>query len=243
MTTVTIPARYNGPPDSANGGWFAGHLARVVLHAQDDDGGRVVSVRLSAPPPLERELTVSTADDGAIVVRDKSIDGESEIARARLGGDLGQPPLDGPVPFAQAEALRAAYEGREAHPFPTCFSCGTARVDGLQMAAARVPDGTGEYAAAWRATDISPEVLWAALDCPGGWSAGIAGRPMVLGTMSARIDELPAEGEDCVVMAWPRGSAGRRYESGTAAYGSDGRLLAQAEATWIAVDPATIRPR
>jgi hypothetical protein len=43
-------------------------------------------------------------------------------------------------------------------------------------------------------------------------------------------------------MAWQRGEQGRKHLSGTALYTADGRLLAQAEATWIAVVPTTVRP-
>jgi hypothetical protein len=66
---------------------------------------------------------------------------------------------------------------------------------------------------------------------------------MVLGTMVAALDALPVVGEDCVVMAWPRGGAGRKHFSGSALYAADGRLLARAEAVWIAVDPSSVRPR
>ncbi|MBE3076347.1 MAG: hypothetical protein IMZ75_15665, partial [Actinobacteria bacterium] len=45
-----------------------------------------------------------------------------------------------------------------------------------------------------------------------------------------------------VVLAWPRGQHGRKYYSGTCLYAADGRLLAQAEAVWISVNAATVRP-
>jgi hypothetical protein len=44
------------------------------------------------------------------------------------------------------------------------------------------------------------------------------------------------------VMAWRRGGEGRKHLSGTALYAADGRLLAQAEAVWIAIDPTSVRP-
>ena len=49
-------------------------------------------------------------------------------------------------------------------------------------------------------------------------------------------------GESCVVVAWPHGSQGRKFHSGTALYAVDGELLGRADATWIAVDPKGIRP-
>ena len=83
-------------------------------------------------------------------------------------------------------------------------------------------------------------LVWAALDCPGGWSAGIAGRPMVLGTMTARMlgaCRRWASRTSC--MAWQRGSEGRKHHSATGAVLRVGELLARAEATWITVDPTT----
>ena len=76
-------------------------------------------------------------------------------------------------------------------------------------------DGTGRYAATWVPREASVPLVWAALDCPGGWSAGIAGRPMVLGTMTAGCTPCPSPvGEAHVV--WP-GSAARRAASTTPA--------------------------
>jgi len=65
---------------------------------------------------------------------------------------------------------------------------------------------------------------------------------MVLGTMTARVHALPAVGEPHVVMAWPRGHSGRKFRSGTCLYDAAGRLLAEAEAIWLAVDAASVRP-
>jgi hypothetical protein len=65
---------------------------------------------------------------------------------------------------------------------------------------------------------------------------------MVLGTMTARVLALPAVGEPHVVLAWQRGAEGRKHHSGSALFSAGGELLARAEATWIAVDPTTIRP-
>ena len=61
--------------------------------------------------------------------------------------------------------------------------------------------------------------------------------------MTARMLALPAVGEALVILAWQRGSEGRKHHSGSALFTPDGDLLARAEATWIAVDPTTIRPK
>jgi hypothetical protein len=201
-------------------------------------------VRLRTPPPLERELQVSTGvADGRRTLEVR--DGEHPVAQATTGAALEPTGIPAGVSFAAATRAGEGYEGLADHPFPTCFSCGTARErgDALRLQPGRVAGGDGEYAAAWApAADVDLETVWAALDCPGGWAAGIAGRPMVLGTMTAQVESLPAAGEEHVVMAWQRGGEGRKHHSGTALYAADGQLLAHAEATWIAIDPSAVRP-
>jgi hypothetical protein len=156
--------------------------------------------------------------------------------------------MDDVPPAVTLDAARAAesrFEGLAEHPFPTCFACGTGRdpADALCLRPGPLDDGTGRYAATWVPQEVSVPMVWAALDCPGGWSAGIAGRPMVLGTMTARVTGLPGVGEPHVVLAWQRGGEGRKHHSGSALFSPGGELLARAEATWIAVDPASIRPK
>ncbi len=233
MASLRIPARFNGPPESGNGGWSAGLFAGLLPVAP------AVTVRLQSPPPLETDLRTETQDDGAVAV----LAGDVPVATARPAERFDEV-LPAPVDVATAISVGAAYEGLEDHPFPTCFSCGTARSDGLGLRPARVPGrDDGAYAAAWTPAEVTPEVVWAAIDCPGGWSAGIAGRPMVLGTMTAQVDALPVVGEPHVVLAWPMGGEGRRFRSGTALLDADARVLARAEATWVAVDPTSIRPQ
>jgi hypothetical protein len=232
-----VPRRFCGPPESGNGGWVSGHAAALV---PTTDELPAVTVRLRTPPPLERPLQV-TITDGTVEVAD----GDHPVLAATAAPRPGARGIPAPVSFAEAEAAGAHYEGDAGHPFPTCFSCGTGRAegDGLRLRPGRVEGGDGAYAAAWTpARDVDTETVWAALDCPGGWSAGIAGRPMVLGTVTTVVDELPVAGEPHVVMAWPRGAEGRKHYSGTALFTADGRLLAHSEATWIAVDPTAVRP-
>lgn len=234
--TFLVPARFCGPPQSGNGGWVSGHAARLL----SPEPGQAVTVRLRTPPPLDQELGVRH-DDGVVQV----LDGETVVLEARTAPALPTDELPGPVAWNVAQACGERYEGLSAHPFPTCFSCGTDRdpSDALMLRPGRVEGGAGEYACAWVPREVDVETVWAALDCPGGWASGFAGRPMVLGTMTASVASLPVEGEPHVVMSWQRGSSGRKHLSGSALYAPDGRLLAHAEATWLAVDPETIRPR
>ncbi|GMA86355.1 hypothetical protein GCM10025868_16050 [Angustibacter aerolatus] len=152
-----------------------------------------------------------------------------------------------------AEAAAARYPGLVDHPFPTCFSCGTDRGDGLGLRPGAVPGRPGTVAASWvphaSTTDdgsvVTRQVTWAALDCPGGWSVDIVGRPMVLGTMTARLDALPRAGRRHVVVGRADGEQGRRTFTSTALYDVEGAepvLLGRAAAVWVRVDPATLTP-
>jgi hypothetical protein len=235
-----VPARFCGPPASGNGGWVSGHLSRLVSTSPDRPA---VTVRLRTPPPLERELQVRRDGETVLV-----LDGDAVVAEASPCTPLPDVALP-PAPLAAAEQAESRYEGLVDHPFPTCFSCGIAREpgDGLRLQPGPLADQAAydqtAYACVWTpADDADVETVWAALDCPGGWASGIAGRPMVLGTMTAQLRSAPQAGVPHVVMAWQRGADGRKHHSGTAVFAPDGRLVGQAEATWIAIDPNTIRP-
>ena len=237
---ITIPHRYCGPPESGNGGWVCG---TVAAHVPTTSPRPAVTVRLASPPPLDRAMSLEAEPaDGGVLLR--LLDRGHLVASATASTDF----VDDVPPAVTLEEARAAetrFEGLADHPFPTCFACGTGRDpdDALCLRPGPLDDGTGRYAASWVPNEVTGPLVWAALDCPGGWSAGIAGRPMVLGTMTARLLALPAAGEPHVVLAWQRGSAGRKHHSGSALLTEGGEVLARAEATWIAVDPTTIRPK
>jgi hypothetical protein len=246
---LTIPRRFCGPPDSGNGGWVSGALAALVPTTPERPA---VSVRLASPPPLDRGLAVLTdppdAETGASRVR--LLDGDQLVASATAAPEPGHVdgPGDGTAPatLEEAEAAEGRYEGLADHPFPTCVVCGTDRdpADALCLRPGSIGDGTGRYACTWHVpADVDAPLVWAALDCPGGWSAGIAGRPMVLGTMTAVVHTVPEPGSTTVVTAWQTGAEGRRHWSASTLHTPTGVLLAHAEAVWIAVDPTSVRPR
>lgn len=182
----------------------------------------MVQVTLRVPPPLDTDLRV---DGGAVY------DGELLVAEAVAGTvDVTPPP---PVGLEQAAAAGSRYAGLEDHPFPTCFVCGPARTDGLGLTPG--PVGDGVVATTWTPQESTSVLVWAALDCPGGWSADVPGRPIVLGRMSCRIDDLPAEGEPHVVQGWLLSREGRKTHTGSALYDGSGRVLAVAQATWFSL--------
>ena len=236
--SFVIASRFRGPPMSGNGGWTSGHLAQLVDGALE---GAAVTVRLRTPPPLETELEITRGDDGTVELWD----GQTVVAQAFAAERLDASQVPAPVTYQEALAAGAAYEGLRSHPFPGCFACGTDRdpADALCLHTGLLPGHEGLRAAAWTPGESAPELVWAALDCPGGWASGAAEREMVLATMTASIRELPIVGQPHVVMAWPTGQEGRKHYSGTCLFTADGRLLAQAESLWIAIDARTVRPR
>jgi hypothetical protein len=218
--TVTIDRRYRGPLTSANGGYAAGVLGARI--------GAAAEVTLRLPPPLERPLRVREAGERLVLE-----DGDRLVAE----GIARDPDIVAPPP-PTAEEASAASVGVEAWGppgFAECFVCGT-RADGsgLGIHAGPVPGRDGLVAAAWVAREAAPEIVWAAIDCPGAYAAGDPGRgEVVLGRMTARIDRLPNEGELCIVVGWPLGEEGRKLFAGTALYGEALEVLAVARQVWI----------
>lgn len=243
--SLTIPHRFCGPPHSGNGGWTAGSLAAYLEPSP-------VRVMLRKPPPLDTVLDV--------VVEPTPAPGTGQSATASHGDVLVAlaSPADGElvpveaVTAATARDAEAAFAGHDSHPFPTCFSCGTAREpgDGLRIFPGRVDDDTEgrvRVAATWTPhpglgehdgeEHTSLAAAWAALDCVGGWAGDLTERLMVLGSMTAHVPELPRLGEEHVVVGGARGTDGRRTYTASTLYDAAGRALASAEHVWFAVDP------
>jgi len=219
-TTVTIARRYRGPLASGNGGYSAGLLAGFV------DGPAQVTLRL--PPPLERPLAVEERD-GLLVL----LDGDEVVAEAL--------PADPAVELPRTLTLDEAREAGARHDpswltdsFGECFSCGRRPEDGLCIHVGPVA-GSDLHAATWTAHEVSPEVVWAEIDCAGAYAVGGPGRgEVVLGRMTAEIRRLPEEGEQCIVLSWPLEEDGRKLHAGTALTTADGEILAVSRQVWIA---------
>lgn len=221
---MRIAGRYNGPPGSANGGITAGRLAAYV-------GATAVEVTLRRPPPLDVDLRVDASGGSARLLHGDLLVAEAVPSSVELEAPE-------PVSLERAREAEASYGGLVDHPFPTCFSCGTARSDGLGLRPG--PVAPGQAAAVWTPATDDPVMVWAALDCPGGWSADLPGRPLVLGRMALQRRGAVGVGEPHVVMAWTTGGEGRKVHTGTSLHGPGGELVALARATWLAVDPVTL---
>ncbi len=250
---LTIPARFRGPARSGNGGYTSGLLAERLYGADDPV---TVEVTLRRPPPLDVPMAVRHLDGGdaagtpaeplTVLVHDDETIAEARVVRRHLEA------VEEVGAEAAAEAMEH-YPGLRRHPFPGCFACGPERAEGDGLRIFPGPVDQDRVASLWRphpslaeSSDLLDGGLervgvgtsWAALDCIGGWSEDLEGRPMVLGRMTARVDALPVVGEQHVVVGRRLRAEGRRTFTASTLYDSDGRVVATAEHVWVAVDPA-----
>jgi hypothetical protein len=251
IDTVTIGKRFNGPPQSANGGWTGGILARS-LSLPTEQAGCVsypsVSVSLRAPPPLDIALEVHRNADASLSLKHEGL----ELAHARLETfelDIPKPPL---LPTANAASAEGYQRGlsRASWPYAKCFACGVSRTDGLCITPSPVRDSNqgGVIAASWTPSAwlaetegsldelVRLEAVWAALDCPAGiaWSFQLPdGAPMVTARMSVSITRLPRVKQVHIVMGWPIEREGRKLYAGTALTSAEGEVLASSRQLWL----------
>ncbi len=229
--TVTIDRRFRGPPQSGNGGYTCGIVARAI-------GSQPAEVTLRQPPPLERQMVLERNGDG-IELRD----GESLVAEGRPVDalDLEVPE---PVTLAEARAAREASALHDHHAWPMCFVCGPDRPagDGLRVICGAV-EGREIVAAPWEVdaslpldgSAVAPEMVWAALDCPGGLAVLLKpDQPVAaLGRLSASIEADVRPGETYVAMGWLIGREGRKLHTGSAIFSRDGELVGRAKGVWV----------
>jgi len=228
MPAFAIDGRFNGPPGSANGGYACGLIAGRApgRHA----------VTLHAPVPLDTGLELRQSGKRHHVWHDDVL-----IATAVETAE----PVDvvPPVSPDVAEAGAPDYAGRHGHPFPTCFACGLERSDGLSLTPAPVAGRPETVACTWRPTDalagpdglIPAEIVWSALDCPGGWTTDPREDPRLLGRMTATIERLPKPGRSYVVVARQDNRTGRTVHNTSTIYDPGGTAIASASAIWVAL--------
>jgi len=233
-----VDSRFCGPPGSGNGGYAVGLVGKSL--------GAEVEVTLKRPIPLDASLqVVADGTTAGLFFRG------TEIATATTRTlDLDLPE---PVGFAEAAAARASFAGYRHHPFPNCFVCGTNRSCGDGMCLFTGEVAGGAVASSWvpNATfanpqgEVCPEIVGAALDCPGAWAFipryGIES-PVVLGRMTYRFTRPVHAGGRYVVMGWGQGREGRKLFCGTAIYDAEGTVCAAAKATWIQLREAPVQP-
>ncbi len=160
---IELATRFRGPLTSANGGYASGRLAAFVP-------AEAVEVTLRLPPPLERPLEVRVEGDSAVV-----LDGDAIVAEARPGSVDFEVPE--PVSFAEAERAAEGHVRIDSEVFRECFVCGVrSSDDGLAIYAGPVAGRGALHAAPWTPRESAPEIVWAAIDCPGAFAVGAEGR-------------------------------------------------------------------
>jgi uncharacterized protein YhfF len=213
LADLVVARRYRGPARSGNGGYTCGLVAQLA--------GGEAEVTLRVPPPLDTPLRI----EGHRVLAGETLVAEAVPTRVELE-------LPEPVRFDEARRLEGPPDPD--HPFPGCFVCGP-EGEGLRLRP--TPVGDGRVVAPWRAVAPTVEHVWAALDCPGAFAVdpGFARGVSVLGRLAAHVEEVPADGEELVVVAWDLGGRdGRRSYAGTALFREE-TPLAWGRAVWFAV--------
>jgi hypothetical protein len=200
------------------------------------------AVRLRIPPPLDAPLEVRRTDNGAELLH-----GDELVATGRpVSLDIEVPPAPD---FATAGIASKRYRGFQSHYYPGCFVCGPEREhgDGLRVFAGPLEEGAGPegmVAATWIPDDtlvdstgrVSPEYIWAVLDCPGAYAfPEPATGAILLGELAVAIHGSVMPGDKCVLIGWEISHDGRKHYTGTALFDESGSCLAVGYATWFEV--------
>lgn len=227
---LRIPAGWNGPARSANGGIAAGSVAARF------DGP--VTVRLHAPPPLDTDLTARRDGD---VLEVHGPDGTHLLTgRPATAPVVAVPEVDGEqvghgAPFPD-------------HPAAACVVCGPTRTDGLGVLPAPVAGHPAVLATWWTPPDwavrdgaLRDELLWGVLDCPGALAVMHASDEPVFAALGEVTGELRAPvraGERVLVVGAQLDRDGRKCHVATAVLGPEGDVRAHTTQLCLAVDPS-----
>lgn len=236
-TAFTIASRFNGPPNSGNGGYVSGRLAQFV------EGPTQVTLRM--PPPLDQKMEVnSVAGEQVQLMYDGQL-----IAEARTSSlDLVVPE---PPSLEEAITASKSYAGFSSHLYPSCFVCGPDRPnhDGMGIFAGPLEGrATSTVAAPWRPQSefgnadglVSTEYIWGALDCPGAYSLPIGhenASVILLGRLTAEITQPIYAEESYRVIGWFIERDGRKLYTGTAIFNAASEVCGKAKGIWIELKP------
>ena len=243
MDVVVIDRRFNGPPDSANGGYAAGLLGRTL----QDAPGTAAEVTLRTPPPLATPLSVRRTAEGASLVGPD----DTTVAEARTASlDGVEPPLRPDVAAADRAAARHPGLGIR-HALSDCVVCGPERPDGFRLCTGPLDDAPDVGAAVFRPDAslagpdgvLPPEVLWAALDCPsfapGLWRHFLgSGTVVLLGRLAVALERPASAGDTLVALGWSLGADGRKHHTASALLTPEGEVVGRARSTWIELRPS-----
>jgi hypothetical protein len=211
-----------------NGGYAAGVTARLLAEP--------AQVSLLKPPVVGCPLTAKVSNSGVQI-----LDGDEVVLVAKPRGQLvvRLPPID----LAAARAAVTSPEALACHAAPTCVVCGPERVDGLRIFPGSLRPGV--VATSWvvpamgcrPGEEVPSPIVWAALDCPGGWCFEGAHVEFAPALVSQSVDILQPihAGEEVIVVGWETGRAGRIFRAGTALLDLQGGPLAVSEQACVAL--------
>ncbi|XDD49649.1 hypothetical protein AB3N59_14790 [Leptospira sp. WS92.C1] len=236
--TMSISSKYCGPPLSGNGGFSAGSAAQKLNSLSS-------IVKIKAPVPLNSELQVNFDPDFYSALID--ISSGVVAVEAEPAPDF---KLDLPKPMSQEIIMQASkdYLGFIKHPFPSCFVCGPERKDkdGMRIFSGKVTDQPGFkhlHGANWdpwrelgdESGFVRKEIVWAALDCPGGFAVSTEDPQMiVLVKLTGRILSSIRVEESYRILSWEIHRNRRARTAGTAIFQSqDDVCVAYSEGVWM----------
>jgi hypothetical protein len=231
LDTLVLDPRFNGPPDTANGGYACGAIGELV------DGP--AEVTLLSPPPLGVPLGVDFRPDGVVELNGRQ---GATIARARpIDGVDAEPPVRPSLADAREASRRHPWHGSD-NFFSGCYVCGSRRHDGLGIHFGPVRGHSGVTAAVFLPDEtvpnrdgvVAPDMVWAALDCPSHtpllWEIDHAS---VFARLAVERLDCVTVGEPAIAVGWHIASEGRKHHTASALLSVDGDVLARARALWI----------
>jgi hypothetical protein len=190
------------------------------------------------PPPLDTPLEIRDSDGGVSL-----FDGDVVVAQAKPASvAIDVPESPG---FEAAEEASRRFRGFDAHWYPSCFVCGPDRGagDGLRIFPGPF-DGGARVVSPWvpdasltaGRSAVPPEILWAALDCPGAFSFETPPEAsLLLGELRVTLRGEVSVGERCVLAAWQLSREGRKHHTATVLFGESGDCRGIGIGTWIEV--------
>ncbi|MEG8178098.1 hypothetical protein GZH49_06055 [Nocardia terpenica] len=223
---LSIDRTFNGPADSAHGGYACARFARGCGLPPP------LAVTLLVPPPLDSAIEIFPGTTRCTV----RADGQLIATVATLPKGVG-----GPVAAVDLRTAEAAAEhfSNADHPFPTCFVCGHGRSggSGLRLRPGALAERPDTVACPWTPAaelgdPVPEEFVWSALDCPGGWAGTSSPVRAVLTRMSAEIAGPVRAGRRHAVVGAVVRRHGRTRTVATALYTDTLQLVAKATATW-----------
>ena len=246
---LTLTEQFVGPPNLGNGGYVVGYMAGVLADDKPEGhvyGAGAFEVTLRAPLPINAGLQTLHEDDGL-----KLLQGETLLATARASALDLVVPLPASVEAARAHAssslsLKPGFHqtlGERIGVHPICFCCGAERgeSDGLRVFPAAC-DGDEGVTALWTPHEcfagedglIGPEIICAAIDCPGAFAfLENDQRAGLLGRMTVEFLKPLRAGDETRILGWRLGEDGRKMLAGTALFDSEGDLVAKAKQVWF----------